>query len=114
MLFIIQKLSNIQIAIWVNLDSLAILLVIIELALVKSAIFLDVNPHPLSFLTIHLSEVDLPIAFDQFELGTIKQPLDADVYLREEAIVCEILTKLVLLKRPNLMHSAMFFYGMNS
>lgn len=76
MLFVIMKLSYVEIAIRVDLNTIATLLIIVEVSFVKFAIPLQVNTPPLSPLAIHLTEVNLVIALYQLQLGTAQQLLD--------------------------------------
>lgn len=76
MFLVIMKLSYVEVAIGVDLNTIATLLVIVEVSFVKLAISLQVNTPALSPLAIHLAEVDLVIALYQLQLGTAQQLLD--------------------------------------
>lgn len=41
MFFAIEKLANVEIAVGINFDALAVLLVVIEIAFVQAAVFAD-------------------------------------------------------------------------
>lgn len=73
MLLVIKEMTQIEVAIGVDLHSLATFLVVIELALVKFPIFLEVDPSALSSLAVHLAKVDLVITLDQLQFRAIEQ-----------------------------------------
>jgi hypothetical protein len=68
MLFVIQELSNVEIAIGVDFNSSSTFLVVVELTFVKFTVPLDVNSSSLPLLLVDLAEVDLVVALDQLEL----------------------------------------------
>lgn len=86
MLFVIKEMPQVEVVIGVDLHTLSTFLVIVELALVKFAITLEVNPPSLSTLAVHLAEVDLVITLDEFQLRTVQQGFCGQCMLREGGI----------------------------
>jgi hypothetical protein len=71
-LLAIEKLTQVEVAVGVNLDALAVFLVISEVAFVKASLFGDGNTLALSVLADDLPKIDLPVAFDEFEVLAVE------------------------------------------
>lgn len=70
MFFVIEKLTYVEVAIGIDLDTIATLLIIVEISFVKFPVSLQVNALALSSLAIHLTKVDLVIALYQLQFRT--------------------------------------------
>lgn len=107
MFLVVHKLPNIEVAIGVNFNGSSILLVTIELAFVYLAILADINPLSLPLFHVDQSEVDLALAFDQFEAVAFQEFGQVHVVLGEEGVVCEEFAELLLVHVPNIEEGAL-------
>ncbi len=78
MLFAILKLSQVQVAIGINLHTRSKLLIIGKLALINFAILPHINSISMSPLLFDLAKVNLILILDQFQVGTLQQLLNVD------------------------------------
>lgn len=104
MFFVIEEVSEVEVAIGGDLCACAALLVVVELALVELAVLLDVDAPSLPLLPLHLSEVDLVVALYQLQPRTLQQLLHTHPPLRKHLVTTEILAQLVLTQRPDHLH----------
>lgn len=114
MFFIVKELPNVQIGVGIHLDSLAFLFVGLKLAFVDLARFFNLNPPAVPLPAFDFAEVYLPIAFDEFELGTIEEHFDGEIILGEEFIIAKKLAKLLLIKVPGSQDALLLFDSLNS
>lgn len=67
MFFVILKLTNVQIAIVIDLYPFPSFFIQLESTLVDLSCFFDVDAPTMSFPSINLPKIDLAITFDQFQ-----------------------------------------------
>lgn len=100
MLFVIKEVSQIEIAVAIDLHAWPALLVVVELAF-KELPFLQIDASSFPPLALHLSEVDLVVTLHQLQSRTIQQWLSRYSILWKWLIRSKILAELILRQVPN-------------
>ena len=102
MLFIVQELSNVQVAVLVDFHSWAMTLVVAELSLVEFAFLRDVDAPSHFFLLADFPEVYFARRFDEFELGGHEKVLEfEEVVVGEELVGGEEVAEFCLIHVPD-------------
>lgn len=65
MFFIVLELTNIEVAIGINLNSFAVLLIVVEISLVNLSFLLDIYAFSFSTFALHITKVDLAVGLDK-------------------------------------------------
>jgi hypothetical protein len=105
-LFIIEKVPDIEISVGIDFDANTALLIIIKLAFIQLAVTLDIDASSFPLLPVDLSEVNLVVAFNQLEPGTREQLLNRHPLLGKRLEIRKILAKLILGQRPDILQGA--------
>jgi hypothetical protein len=85
----------------------------LKLSFVEMPAAVDLHAPAVSFLTADLSEVDLALALDQFEVGAVQKHVEGEVVLREELVAAEKIAELRLTEQPDALGSLLLLDGLH-
>lgn len=92
MLFIIQELPNVQIAIRIYLNPITSPLIIHKLPLVNLALLIHTDTLAPFFFLLNLPKINFPILFNQFKIIRIQQIIKCKQLLWKQSIRSKIIT----------------------
>lgn len=98
MLFIFLKISNKNVAIWIDFNAMTVLVVRLEVAFIYFVLIVDENAFTESDIALHSSEVNLVAVLDKAHLVDlfIHYFLDVDVGIGEGLVLNEVVAQLLL------------------